>query len=270
MLRNSLAFVLLACSAVPARAGLMATYTPLANGTAVDLTAAGTLDWVKWGNSTTSGLGFASVEKVGGTIINPGLTPLGTAPPGFSVVLASFSGGGNLRFSWTDGTAGMAGGGPTVDTAVSETLSPAAFSYPIGIGATFTANASAVTRVMDVYVFGFDSDTLLTATLSGGETTSTVVSPTFRPPNDPNNDYSLGRYRITFDGVGETLTVSMITRDPRTSGAQSAFANAGIFAASIADASPAAVPEPASVSLAAAGVVLLAGAARYRRARSRG
>jgi hypothetical protein len=82
----------------------------------------------------------------------------------------------------------MAGGGPTVDTAVSETLSPAASSYPIGIGTTFTANASATSRVMDVYVFGFDSDVLLSATLSGGGSTSTVVTPTFRPPNDPNNE----------------------------------------------------------------------------------
>src|SRR5262249_50211864 len=163
MLRYSVALAVIACSALSARADTVtATYTELPNGTSIDLTATGSVDWVKWGNTTTPFvLGFATAEKVGGTVLNPALTPLGTAPPGYAVTLASFSGAGDMKFNWTDGPAPMAGGGP-VDTSVTETLSPAAFSYPIGIGATFTANASAATRVLDVYVAGFDSDMLIT------------------------------------------------------------------------------------------------------------
>src|SRR5262249_6598621 len=173
MLRYSVALAVIACFAVSARADTVtATYTELPNGTSIDLTATGGLDWVKWGNTTTPFvLGFATVEKVGGSVINPGLAPLGTAPPGSSVTFASFSGAGNMKFTWSNGTAAMAGGGP-VDTGVTETLVPFANSYPIGIGAVFTANASATSRVLDVYVSGFDANILLTAALGSGPMTS--------------------------------------------------------------------------------------------------
>jgi hypothetical protein len=101
-------------------------------GTTTDLTAAGTLDWVEWGNGQTS-LPFTLPQKIGGTIIDPTLTPLGDctpgrvgdpfAPPPITTI---------LDFSWTDGTEDMAGGG-LVGTVVSETIDPAQFSYPLDV-----------------------------------------------------------------------------------------------------------------------------------------
>jgi hypothetical protein len=124
------------------------------------------------------------------------------------------------------------GTGP-VDTVVGETVNPAVSSYPIGLGATFQATAITQTMAMDVYIQGFDANTQITATLSGGKTTSTVVVPMQTPPGDPSNQYALGDYHILYSGAGETLTISVVTQNPRTSGAQAAFANAGFFGAAV-------------------------------------
>ena len=132
------------------------------------------------------------------------------------------------------------GTGP-VDTVVTEAILPGVSSYPIGLGAQFEANAAATLREMDVFVQGFNADMLVTATMSGGSSQSVVVTPTQTGVNDPNNDYSFGRFRIRYNGVGETLTVSVVTQNPRTSGAQQAFANAGFFGAAVRS-----IPEPTS------------------------
>jgi hypothetical protein len=98
---------------------------------------------------------------------------------------------------------------------------------------------------MDVYVQGFDSNMVLTATLSNGLTTSTTVIPTVNPTTDPANYYALGDYQIFYSGAGETLTISAVA-DGNPIGAQAAFPNAGIFAATAS-----AVPEPATIPFAA-------------------
>jgi len=211
----------------------------MTQGDVTDLTAAGTLDWVKWGNGEADGVVFTTVEKTGGTIINSALTEIDpTAAGAPSVILATFNPATSiLGFSWTDGTAAMAGGNP-VDNVVTQTMTPAQFSYPIGIGQSFTAAATAESRVLDVYVQGFNSDMQLTAALSGGASQSITVSPTINPVGDAPNFFSFGRFRIIYSGAGETLTVSTMTiNDGSRVGDQSSFANAGMFAATVAPAS---------------------------------
>ena len=95
-----------------------------------------------------------------------------------------------------------------------------------------TALASAGTRVLDVYVQGFNADMQITATMSGGGSDSEVVSPTKNPPGDPTNNYSAGRYRVTFSGAGEVLTVTVRTVNPAQPGGVG-FPNAGFFAAAL-------------------------------------
>ena len=56
-------------------------YTDVKPGATNDLTAAGSVDWVKWGNGET-GLPIATVRKEGGAVIKPALTALGTVPAG--------------------------------------------------------------------------------------------------------------------------------------------------------------------------------------------
>jgi hypothetical protein len=89
-----------------------------------------------------------------------------------------------------------------------------------------------------------------------------VVSPDLNPTNDPNNYYVIGSYRIVYSGAGETLTSSVETQNPRTSGAQAAFANAGFFAARVVQ-----VPEPSTMIRSALGVSV-AGLAAWRKHRS--
>ncbi len=223
----------IAWGVVPAAAGTVSgTYTDLPLGTPVNLTGAGTLDWVKWGLNG-GGPGWTAVAKNGVTpVISRTLTPVGTPFPGTSVVLTGIPAippGNVLNFSWSDGTAPPAG---FSDTIVTETLLPAQFSYPIGLGASMTAPATAGTRVLDVYVQGFNADMQITATMSGGGSDTEVVSPTKNPPGDPTNNFSAGRYRVTFSGAGEVLTVTVRTVNPAHPGGV-AFPNAGFFAAAL-------------------------------------
>jgi hypothetical protein len=247
-----LALVAALCVGGAAHAGsdyLSATYTPLAQGTTINLTQTGTLDWAKFGNGENDSTSFLVATKIGNPVINPAISPVGTAPSG-SVNLIAFTGGNILNFTWTNGNFGMYNGTGPVDTVVAETIVPAVNSYPTGLGATFSASASSQLREMNVYVQGFDSNMVLTATLTDGTTTSTTVIPTVNPPSDPTNYYAIGDYQIFYSGAGETLTVSAVA-DGNPIGSQSAFPNAGIFAATVG-----AVPEPATILFAAFAMVV--------------
>lgn len=233
---------------------VVGTYVPLTEGTTIDLTAEGTLDWIKFGNGENNTTSFLNTTKIGNPVFLPAtLAPLGTPPVDSSVELVAFTGGGLLNFNWSDGNFGMYNGTGPVDTVVTETISPPVNQYPIGLGATFDAQAIADTRFMNVYVQGFDADMLITATMSGGGSTSFVVSPNINPASDPLNDYAIGYFHIEYSGAGETLTVSVETQNPRTSGAQADFANAGLFAATVVGP----VPEPSTVVLGLVGLASL-------------
>ena len=135
------------------------------------------------------------------------MTPLGDAPPGASVILVPFAPPPIttiLDFTWTDGTEDMAGGGP-VGTVVSETIDPAQFSYPLGLGAEFQAEADAAVNLV---------------------------------PDADNNYFSAGIFSIVYAGDGETLTVDL-TADNQdgipTDAPEYVFPNAGVFAATVGD-----------------------------------
>lgn len=234
-----------------AKAGESVTgsYSSLATGSTIDLTARGTLDWAKFGtdnsNNTTT---FFVATKLGNPVINPVITPIG----GGGTTLIQFAnptGQGNLNFTWTNGNFGMGFPGPavsSVNSVITETIVPAQNSYPLGLGAQFTAGVSSTTRILDVYVQGFNSVMTVSAALSGGLSTSTNVTPNVVLSD--GNYYSFGVYQIEYSGAAnETLTVSVQTalnqpsNPPWASAPQAAFPNAGIFAATVST-----VPEPAT------------------------
>ena len=250
------------------------SYTHVAQGSAIDLTSAGTLDWAKWGNGETTGMStYTTPEKTGGTIINPTLTPLGSVPSGQSVVLIPFSPVPNVTplFSWADGTIAMAGGDP-VGTSVSQTILPAQFSYPLGLGLSFTATADAAPRQLDLYVAGFNTRMELTATLSGGGQRSLIASNAALIPvaagNTGNNDVSFGFFSIDYAGAGETLTINLTANNQigiPTGAPQYGFANAGALAATV-TVGTASVPEPSTLLLSLVGLAGLSVLGVLRRA----
>ena len=68
----------------PALAGFVSvSYTELSAGTQIDLTAEGTLDWIKFGNGENLTTSFLNTTKIGNPVFLPAtLAPLGTPPAG--------------------------------------------------------------------------------------------------------------------------------------------------------------------------------------------
>src|SRR5262249_40880279 len=117
------------------------TYTDLPEGTSINLTSTGTVDWVKWGNGEQNPQAYSTVRKTGvSAAINSSLSKLGSVPPTTTLLRVPFSHGNLLKFQWTDGNVPPNGG--STDTAVSETISPPQFSYPLGLGCSFTCAAA--------------------------------------------------------------------------------------------------------------------------------
>jgi hypothetical protein len=234
----------------------------VAQDSTIDLTAKGTLDWAKFGTNNDTTTTFFTATKIGNPVISPILTPIG--PPGTTLKqFGTANGLGPLDFTWTNGNFGMGFPGPavpSVNSVVTETILPAQNSYPLGLGAQFTAKVDSATRVLDVYVQGFDSVMTVSAALSGGLSTSTDVTPTVVLSD--GNFYSFGVYEIHYSGAAnETLTVSVQTKltqpsnPPWANAPQAAFPNAGFFAATV-QTQTSAVPEPASLSLLGIGGLL--------------
>lgn len=154
-----------------------------------------------------------------------------------------------LDFTWTDGTEPMDNGGP-VGTVISETINPAQFSYPLGLGASFQAEAAATSRILNIFVQGFNTRMQLTASLSDGGSSSLIASNAVLNlmPTLNNNYISVGVFSVEYRGAGETLTINLTAANQSgvpTNAPQYGFRNAGVFAATVVEGS--AIPEPSSL-----------------------
>jgi PEP-CTERM motif len=266
--------LLFACAVAPAYAGNIygISYTDISPNSSTNLTTAGTLDWVKWGNGDATGtVNYTTSQMTAGAIINPALTPIGTVPQGQTVELAAFAPSppptSTPSFSWTNGSNPEFGGVP-VSTSVSEQIAPAQFSYPLGLGLSFQVAASAIPEELSLYVVGFNSRMEVSATLSGGGSDSLIASTAalnLVPSGAGNNDFSYGIFSIVYSGAGETLTIDLTAANQSgisTGAPQFSFPNAGVYAATVTTAS---VPEPSSLVLSAIGLGGLLGYGFVRR-----
>ncbi len=146
--------------------------------TAASLTAAGSADWIHWGD----------------TAVN--------RKAGVSAQLSSYTAAGAVHtynndpraLTWTDGT-------PTAtDAADTNGL----YVGGVGNGFSFTAPADTTTRTLTVYVGGWNSGGTLTATLSDGSAANFVATTA-----TVNGQYD-ATYTLTYaaGSAGQTLTVS--------------------------------------------------------------
>ncbi len=234
------------------------TYSDIATDSTVNLTTAGSLDWVKWGNGESGNVAYTTPVMSGSSIINPSLSPLGSPPSG-TVTLIPFAPVANVTplFTWTNGTIPMNGGNP-VGTSVSETIVPGQSSYPNGLGLSFTVTAAATPEELKVYVAGFNSRMDLSASFTGGPSDSLLAENATLVPvasgNAGNNYFSLGVFSIIYSGAGETLTIDLTAANQdgiSMSAPQYGFPNAGVYAAVV---NASSVPEPSSVVLSAIGL----------------
>lgn len=158
--------------------------TKNASTAAVALATVGPTDWVKWENSANAAERSAS----GGSLISNWTALGGTSPTGF---------GGDARtFSWTGGT-------PTASGSNSNGVFGNGGS--VGSGFSFTVPADTTTRMLRLYVGGYNCQGTLTATLSDGSAAPlTIVGNNNSGGAGPTN------YEITFEAGsgGQTLTLA--------------------------------------------------------------
>jgi hypothetical protein len=186
-----LAALLLAGALLQLEAGtLTGSFSPIANGSNVNLTTLGKLDWVQWGLGGDYAVNRkASVSRISNfTLISqnfPG-NPLSFSSPYWLEDTAS-------SCSWQDGS-------PVVATTNNYTR-VMAYSYPIAGGSGFriTVPAETKTNILSVFVGTIDARGEFRATLSGQPNYS----------HSPTGTNVNGVYTIIFaaNAPGQTLTI---------------------------------------------------------------
>jgi hypothetical protein len=197
---------------------------------AVNLTTEGAVDWIHWGRSTPTDV--TRKASGGSKISNHTLIGAGSTRARMTVSPSTYS--------WSDGT-------PTpVVNNIQNGVYINNFNGP-GRGFQFTAPADSIERILDVFVGAFDASGTLEATLSDGSAlpfTHTLVGATGQTVQ--------AHYTLNYaaNSPGQTLTVKWI-ESADLGGAD----NVTLQAAALSLAAE--VPEPATLSMLCAGVIVL-------------
>lgn len=185
--------VLLACLAgtcLPASQAAAGTLngssTFLANGTVVNLTSEGSLDWATWGLTSVADFDFDHKDVVTQKISTYSLIAAGT--------LAQIP-SNSVAYAWSDGT-------PTLTATNTFGVSVDG----LGNGFQFIVPADTTARLLRVYVSGFSAEILFEATLSDGSATA-LNDDSYDATGNQQGPVRVYEVRYAADSVGQTLTV---------------------------------------------------------------
>ena len=157
-------------------------------GSAVDLTAAGPVDWVHWGKNTEYGYDRkAAVSPLIGDLVPIISPPGGEGPYQYS---DNYNG-----YSWSDG----------VPNTCATNTTTGLFAIGRGSGFQITVPADTLRRTLRVYVGAFGASGGLNATLSDGSAASYNDSSLDNNANGPCAVYTLD---YAANSPGQTLTVT--------------------------------------------------------------
>lgn len=190
-----------------AHAGMLSgTFTSIATGSNVDLTATGKLDWVHWGLYTDT-----SINRKGS--VSPQISNF-TVIGNTSNYLAAYQYSGNSNsYSWSDGT--------PVASVTNTTTGVWAYGtpFPVGTGFQLTAPAGTNEQILELFVGVYAGRGKLTATLSDGSATEYSNTSLENLSNGPG-----GVYKLTYaaNSPGQTLTVQWVLDLVAGSGATTA------------------------------------------------
>jgi hypothetical protein len=215
-----LSLLLLSSSAKLEAGSLSGSYSNLAFGSVVDLTAAGPADWVHWG--------LLSETSVNRKALVPAQIANYTPIVGVDGYVQYFRYADNWNgYSWTDGS-------PTL-SATNTTTGLWAYSYPVaeGVGFELTAPADARPRILKVYVGVFSGQGEINASLSDNSATPYVESSLSQNGNGVSRVYTLN---YAANSPGQTLRVRWrllkkqggATQSPNVSLQAAALATPGI------------------------------------------
>jgi len=179
-------FVCSVCSVSPVRAAsLIGSFTPIPQGTDVNLTVEGPLDWVHWGLHTESSLD----RKAGVTPQIPDFVPIKMNGP--------FQYADNYNgYSWSDGVPiGRAANTPT-----------GVWMYGKGNGFELKFLADTTPKTLKLYVGAFGARGAFTATL-GGSSLRYTDSSISNDKNGPGGVYTLD---VVADTPGQLLDIKYV------------------------------------------------------------
>lgn len=190
----------LAMQAVQGATLSVSNATASASNTSYNLTSYGALDWEVWkkaNGSNSAANAIATNSKAGGTALSDLFTVGATSAAGFR---ASTTSTPNWDFTYTDGTTA----GPTDDA--NGVFHDTTGSAGKGVGLTVTLPTTGTYRIT-LFVAGYNTTTLLTASLAGA---TTVTNSSFTPlVSDPKN-MAIFQIDATADSINDVLNLQIV------------------------------------------------------------
>ncbi|MDE3066725.1 MAG: hypothetical protein KGJ60_04150 [Verrucomicrobiota bacterium] len=177
------------------RAGtLTGTFTPIAAGSNVNLTAEGKLDWVHWGLYTADSLDRKAD-------VAPQISNFTLVGDNSSYTLAAYQYTNNANgYTWYDGV-------PTTNATNTPTGVWAYDYVPFGSGFQLTVPADTAQRTLQVFVGAFAAEGQFTAFLSDGSAPNFTNAPNATVNNTANGPGGVFTINFAADSSNQTLTV---------------------------------------------------------------